>query len=87
MTVKTPVKPAGTPPQPEFDYQNHLPQGQEIFSVRELAIWFRTSIQHWLNLIDSGEIKALDLSSPTASRFMTRIPRAEIVRFLNSRLR
>lgn len=71
--------------QPELDFDNHLPSGIESFSVRFLAGWFRTSHRHWINLVESGEIKAADLRGPAASKSMIRIPRAELVRFLNER--
>jgi len=71
--------------QPELDFDNHLPSGMESFTVRFLAGWFRTSPQHWINLVDNGELLATDLRGPLASKSMIRIPRAELVRFLNSR--
>ena len=57
----------------------------ESFTVRFLAGWFHTSQQHWINLAESGALKALDLGSPSASKSMMRFPRAELIRFLNSR--
>jgi len=85
MPPRTLAKPVGLPPQAEFDYTHHLPAG-ESFSVRWLGAFFKTSHRHWINLVDLGELKALDLSRPGASKAMMRIPRAEIVRFLNSRV-
>lgn len=69
----------------ELDFESHLPGGMESFSVRFLAGWFRTSHRHWINLVESGEIKAADLRGNGASKSMIRIPRAELVRFLNKR--
>lgn len=71
--------------QPELDFENHLPSGMESFSVRFLAGWFHTSHRHWINLVEAGEIKAADLRGAQASKSMIRIPRAELVRFLNER--
>ena len=84
-TAPAPKSP-GLPPQPEFDYTHHLPAGMESFTVRYLAAFFGTSHRHWINLVDLGELKALDLSRPGASKAMMRIPRAELTRYLNSRL-
>lgn len=69
---------------PEFDFQHHLPAGMESFSVPWLALWFKTSMQHWINLIDSGALKATDLRSPGATKTMYRVPRAELIAFLNT---
>ena len=71
--------------QPEFDFQHHLPAGQESFTVRWLARFFSTSHRHWINLVDCGALKATNLSSPNASKTMLRIPRAELISFLNRR--
>ncbi|GEM_PF-4291861 len=71
--------------QTELDFENHLPGGMESFSVRFLAGWFRTSHRHWINLVESGALKAADLRGNGASKSMIRIPRAELVRFLNER--
>ena len=83
MTTAPAPKSPGLPPQPEFDFQHHLPAGMESFTLTWLSVWFRTSIQHWINLIDSGAIKATNLKSPHASKTMYRIPRAELIAFLN----
>jgi len=87
MNKPTPAapKPAGLPPQPEFDFKHHLPADKEIFSIPFLMRFFGTGPQHWINLIESGAIKATSLESPNASKTMYRIPRAELLRFLNSR--
>ncbi len=71
--------------QAELDFEHHLPSGIESFSVRFLAGWFRTSHRHWINLVESGELKAADLRGPSASKAMMRIPRKELIRFLNER--
>ena len=84
MTLKLAMK-TNAATAPEFDFQHHLPAGMESFTVRWLAMWFDTSIQHWINLVDSGALKAANLNSPNASRSMLRIPRAELITFLNRR--
>lgn len=71
--------------QPELDFESCLPSGMESFSVRFLSGWFRTSPRHWINLVESGELHAADLRGAQASKSMIRIPRAELVRFLNER--
>lgn len=75
--------PPASPDEPEFDFSHHLPAGMESFSVRFLAAWFRSSPQHWINLIDQGALKAADLRGPGTSKSMLRIPRAELIRYLN----
>jgi hypothetical protein len=81
MPKPTPASPA----EPELDFEHHLPAGMESFTVRFLAAWFNTSAQHWINLIYQGAIKAADLRGPAASKSMLRVPRAELIRYLNSR--
>jgi hypothetical protein len=76
---------SGLPPQGELDFGNHLPAGMETFSIPFLMRWFHTGPQHWINLIESGAIKATTLQHPKASKTMYRVPRAELIRFLNSR--
>lgn len=78
-------KPAHNPTEPELDFEHHLPAGMESFTVRWLAAWFNCSAQHWINLIDTGALKAADLRGPSASKSMLRVPRAELIRYLNSK--
>jgi len=70
--------------QPELEFDLRLPSGMESFAVRFLAAWFHSSPQHWINLVEDGAIKAVDLRTPGASKSMIRIPRAELVKFLNA---
>lgn len=84
MTVKLAMK-TNAATAPEFDFQHHLPAGMESFTIPWLAMWFKTSMQHWINLIDSGALKATDLRSPNASKTMYRVPRAELIAFLNKK--
>lgn len=78
-----PKQPPDSPDNPEFDFQHHLPAGMESFNVRWLARWFGTSHQHWINLVERGALRATDLRSPGASKAMMRIPRAELISYLN----
>ncbi|MFZ4780517.1 MAG: hypothetical protein ACOYM3_34625 [Terrimicrobiaceae bacterium] len=71
--------------QPELEFDIRLPSGMESFTVRFLAGWFHTSAQHWINLVETGVLKAIDLRTPGASKSMIRIPRAELVKFLNAK--
>ena len=77
--------PPASPAVPEFDFGTHLPAGMESFTVRFLAVWFKTSPQHWINLVEQGALKAVDLRSPGASKSMMRIPRAELIAYLNDK--
>lgn len=72
--------------QPELEFDLRLPSGMESFTVRFLSSWFRTSPQHWINLVEKGYIKAVDLRSPGSSKSMIRIPRAELETFLKSQM-
>ena len=83
-TAPAPKSP-GLPPQPEFDFQHHLPAGMESFTLTWLSVWFRTSIQHWINLIECGAIKAVDLRSPGTSKSMLRVPRSALITYLNAK--
>jgi hypothetical protein len=68
--------------EPELSLEVNLPSGMESFSVRWLGTWFKCSAQHWINLVESGAIRAIDLRSPGSSKSMIRIPRAELVKYL-----
>ena len=59
-----------------------LPDGVEIFTVRQLARIFGTSPQHWINQIECGQLPAVDLRSPGATKSMLRIPRSALVSLL-----
>jgi hypothetical protein len=60
-----------------------LPKGAEMFTVRQLAKICGTSHQHWINLIESGTIPAVDLRSPGKTKSMLRVPRAALISFLD----
>lgn len=77
--------PPASPEEPEFDFGHHLPAGMETFTVRWLAMWFKCSPQHWINLIEQGTLRAVDLASPGTSKSMRRIPRAALIAYLNSK--
>lgn len=72
--------------QPEFDFDHELPAGKEWFSIRWLARHWGKSVQHIINLVDSGEIKtAVDMRGKHAKRSDTNIPRKAVVDFLERR--
>jgi len=66
-----------------FD-SDRLPAGMDTFTLRWLASWSNSSEQHWINHIEAGRLKALELSSG-ASRRMYRVHRADLLHFLKSR--
>jgi hypothetical protein len=74
-----------TPKGEEFDFQRHLPPDMEIFTIPFLMRWFNTGPQHWINLVDSGELLAVDLRSPGTKKHMLRIPRAELISYLRKK--
>jgi len=79
---KTPDLPA----QPEPDFKRELPEGKEWFTPRWLAKHWGRSVQHILNLIDTGEIKDhVDLRGKGARRSNINIPRSALLDFLKRR--
>lgn len=69
-----------------FNFEQTLPEGKEWFSIRWLARHWNKSVQHVINLVDSGEIKtSVDLRGKHAKRSDTNIPRFAVVDFLNRR--
>ena len=75
-----------TAQQPEFDFDHSLPAGKEWFSVRWLARHWGKSVQHIINLIDSGEIKeSVDMRGKKAKRSDRIVVRAAVIDFLNKR--
>lgn len=71
----------------EFDFGDHLPAGVESFALHWIAGRFGGTIQHWFNLARSGVFGKgiVDLRVPGSSKSMLRVPRAGLVKFLNSR--
>lgn len=69
-------------PQPEFDFEFGLPSGQEAFSVGFLAKWFGTTIQHWINQVEDGSLRAVNLASKGKSKSYWRIARADLLAYL-----
>lgn len=63
-----------------------LPAGIESFTVRKMAALFGTSHQHWINQIECGKLRAVDLRSPGAMKSMYRIPRASLIDYLDKHL-
>ncbi len=62
-----------------------LPPGVGVFTIPQLDEIFQTSNQHWLNMIESGELFAWDLRMPGTTKSMMRIPRSALVKFLEKR--
>jgi hypothetical protein len=52
------------------------------YSVRELAQYFGTSVQHWLDVIRRGELLAVDLRSAPEKKHFYRVPRAALGDYL-----
>ena len=63
----------------EVDWRVRARDPQE---VRDVAAALACTNEHVYNLIISGEIYAIDISSPAARRPCYRIPRREVLRFL-----
>lgn len=58
---------------------------RHTYCIRELASIFSTSQQHWINLIERGHLRAINLSTPGAKKSMLRVEREELLRFLETR--
>jgi hypothetical protein len=71
----------------EFDFGDHLPAGVDSFALHWIAGRFGGTVRHWFNLAEKGVFGTgiVDLRSPGSSKAMLRIPRASLVKFLNSR--
>jgi hypothetical protein len=68
------------------DFDRRLPTGKEWFSVRWLARHWGKSVQHVINLIESGEItESVDFRGKAATRADRQVHRAEVVAFLERR--
>jgi hypothetical protein len=63
----------------------NLPPGVQMFTISQLAKIFSSSDQHWIAQVESGQLFALDLRSPGATKAMLRIPRPALVAFLEKR--
>jgi hypothetical protein len=77
----------GTTREPEFnlDFGAMFPDW-DGFPVWWLAKRWKLSDEHWINLIDSGELKlCVDLRTPGSSRSALRITRASLLEFLHRR--
>jgi excisionase family DNA binding protein len=69
---------------PDFDLA--LPKGVAFLTIRQLAVSLGVSRQHVMNLIEKGDLEAgADVSVTGSTRSSLRIPRASVIRFLNSR--
>lgn len=61
-----------------------LPPGESI-AVHVLARFWGVHPTHVSNLIEAGEIQAVDLRGPKSSRSTLRVPRGSLVEFLAKR--
>jgi hypothetical protein len=69
-----------------FDPESELPAGKAWFSPRWLARHWGRSIQHVLNLIESGEIRDnVDMRGEGSRRSNLNIPRQAVIDFLKRR--
>jgi hypothetical protein len=70
----------------DIDFDAELPANRNFFPVWELAKSWHCSVQHIINLVESGELKVpVDLKGKSATKTMIRVPRASVVEFLNRR--
>lgn len=70
----------------DLDFDAELPPNMAFFPVWFLAKLWHCSVQHVLNLVDSGELPVpVDLRGKAATKTMIRVPRASVVEFLNRR--
>ena len=75
------IAPASAPPSEDYG----LPSQMHAFSVGFLAKHFDTTVQHWANLIEAGEIGAVNLGSMGAKKAMWRISRKSLLWYLQKR--
>jgi hypothetical protein len=72
--------------QSRIEAEKTLPYGKEWSSPRCLARHWGRSVQHVLNLVESGEIRDnVDMRGAGARRSSTNIPRHAVVDFLLKR--
>ena len=68
-----------------FNWEDEIPASRLSFTVLETAKYMACSKMHVINLIDEGTIKAADIRGKESTKTQRRIPRSELVRYLNSR--
>ncbi len=77
--------------QPEFEFESHLPAGQQWFTLHWLAAHWGLTTQHLINLCDEGAFNVGNIAPvnhalhPDKTRATTRIPRGSVVAYLNAR--
>ena len=62
-----------------------LPDGVEIFTIPQLVKIFSASDVYWTGMIECGQLNAVDLRSPGATKAMFRVPRTALEAFLEKR--
>ena len=69
----------------DIDFNDALPRW-ESFSVHWIANHWRCSVQHVINLIESGELPVdADLRKKAPTKTMIRVSRKSLAEFMNSR--
>ena len=69
----------------DIDFNDALPR-RESFSVHWIAEYWRCSVQHVINLIESGELPVdADLRKKAPTKTMIRVSRKSLAEFMNSR--
>lgn len=72
--------------QHEIDIELSLPRKRELLRIDEVADVLRRTDDHVRNLIDAGELVAVDTkSNPNGSRSSLVVTRASFIAFLNRR--
>ena len=75
----------------EFLFEYGLPAGRSMFTLKELAGWWKISVDQLYLLAEAGEFNVPGIAPinfalhPKESRATRRIPRAGIVAFLKRR--
>jgi hypothetical protein len=70
-----------TEPKRAADPKRKLSQYPERMSVRQVSMFWTCTIQHVINLYDSGAIKGVDISTPGSSQRCLRIFRDSIAEY------
>lgn len=71
----------------DLDFEAELPPNQEYFPLWQLAKTWKCSLQHVINLAESGELGVVDLKGKGSSKAMCRAHRKHVAAFLNRRQR
>ena len=68
---------------PQLDLNSLAAQGRKVFLVNEVALMLGATDQHVLNLIESGQLGAINIGN--GSRKFWRIPLSECRAFMDER--